>query len=85
MNQPMLDSLQMEDARLKKRSVRLQGHDTSVSMESIFWDELRRLAKDQGLSLNALVTQVDEARIGSLSGALRLYVINDLKSRLKDD
>jgi len=82
MSDDPLADLQNDDARLKKRSVRLQGHETSVSVESIFWDELRRLAQAQNLSLNGLVTQIDEARTGSLSGALRLYVINDLKRQL---
>ena len=66
---------------IQKRSVKIAGHPTSVSLEQEFWDELMRIASLKGLSLNALITKVDEEREQSnLSSALRLYVLRDLKS-----
>lgn len=56
------------------------GHRTSVSLEVPFWDELRRLAGAQGKSLNQVVTEVDAARTGNLSSALRLYVLKQIKA-----
>lgn len=67
-----------------KHSVTLRGHRTSVSLEDEFWAEFRSLAAEQGLAINALVAQIDEARgleVG-LASAIRLYVLRSLKDRL---
>ena len=74
---------------MRKRSVTIDGHRTSISLEDAFWTELSGLARARGLSLNALVAEIDHARgtpqaskTGSnLSSALRLYVLDDLKKR----
>ena len=60
-----------------KRSLTLQGHRTSVSLERIFWDEFRRLAETQGLSVNALAARIDATRAppASLASAIRVYVL----------
>jgi len=66
---------------MKKRSVRIKGHNTSLTLEAEFWDELKRLARAQKLSLNKLVAKIDAARTGNLSSALRLYVLHEMKAR----
>jgi len=68
---------------LIKRSIRVARHSTSLSLEPEFWDELKLLAKAQKISLNELVTKIDEGRSGNLSSALRVYVLRALKTRLK--
>jgi predicted DNA-binding ribbon-helix-helix protein len=65
---------------LLKRSVRIAGHNTSVTLEEEFWNELDRLAKREGKSLNKLIAGVDGKRRGNLSSALRLYVLRALKN-----
>ena len=69
------------DTPERKRSVVLAGHRTSVSVEPLFWDELRRLAEAGNQSLNSLVAEIDrsEAADGSLSSALRVYVLNETR------
>lgn len=67
-------------AGLKKRSVRIAGHSTSLSLEPEFWAELKRLAKKESLSLNRLVARIDKQRAGNLSSALRLYVLRAVKA-----
>jgi len=62
-----------------KRSVRIAQHNTSISLEPEFWDELKALASRENLSLNQLVAKVDALRTGNLSSALRLYVLKRLK------
>ena len=47
---------------LKKRSLNLAGHATSVALEPEFWTELERLAVEQGHSLAGLVGAIDQAR-----------------------
>lgn len=73
-----------------KRSLTLKGHRTSVSLEPAFWDAFRACAEARGLSLNALASEIDAARLtrdstaDNLSGAIRLYILADLQSRLHE-
>lgn len=63
-----------------KRSVSIAGHQTSISLEAPFWEELKRLAAGRGLSLAALIGEVDAAREQTnLSSALRLHVLTAVK------
>ncbi len=66
---------------IRKRSVRLAGHRTSVSIEEPFWTELAALAKKRGLSLDRLIAHIDQERDGNLSSAIRLYVLTELKKQ----
>ena len=70
-----------DPAKLRKRSVRVGGHDTSVSLEGAFWDALGEIARARKTSLNALVAAVDRARGGNLSSALRLFVLEQARRR----
>ena len=61
---------------MRKRSVTIDGHRTSVSLEDAFWAELSAIADQRGLSLNALVAEIDHGRSpGNLSSA-RLFVLD---------
>jgi len=62
-------------AAIRKRSVLLAGHATSLSLEAEFWSALREIARGRGLSLNRLVASVDATRAGNLSSALRVFVL----------
>ena len=72
--------LNLEDAKLEKHSVTISGHRTSITLEHGFWRELTRLAESRDMSVNELVRQIDEARGGGLSGALRAFVLQELKA-----
>ena len=63
---------------IRKRSVRLAGHQTSISIEGAFWDQLVRIAREQDLSINSLITQLDADRTGNLSSAIRIYVLSQV-------
>jgi predicted DNA-binding ribbon-helix-helix protein len=67
---------------IRKHSVTLYGHRTSLSLEDEFWDELGRIASSQNLSIAALLQTIDESRPTdtNLSSAARIYVFNSLKS-----
>ncbi len=71
---------------MRKRSVTIDGHRTSISLEDAFWAELSALAQGRGRSLNALVAEIDRDRVaqgaGNLSSALRLYVLKELKGSI---
>lgn len=66
-------------AASKKRSVVVSGHRTSVSLEPVFWEQLRALAAQRRISVNELVTEIDQQRVGSLSSAIRVYVLESLR------
>ena len=64
---------------LKKRSVDIDGHRTSVSIEAPFWDALREIADKKRLSVNQLIAAIDKDRAGNLSSAIRVYVLRALQ------
>jgi predicted DNA-binding ribbon-helix-helix protein len=60
-----------------KRSIVIAGHRTSVSLEAVFWDQLKLLADEQSMSLNALVQAIDREREGeNLSSSIRIFILN---------
>lgn len=72
------------DTKLRKRSVIIAGHRTSVSLEQAFWDTLHRIAKARGRSVNALIAEVDAQRStggaggANLSSALRVFILDEV-------
>lgn len=64
-----------------KRSVVLDGHKTSVSLENEFWEGLREIAGRQKANLSSLVRQIDRNRAnGNLSSAIRVFVFNQFRT-----
>jgi len=66
-----------------KRSVMIAGHATSVSLEPIFWDALKRAAEEDSLPLSALVARIDVERIAAddppnLASAIRVWIVKRL-------
>ncbi len=62
---------------LKKRSVVLAGHATSVALEPEFWAVLDRVAAERGLSQAGLLAWIDETRgRHSLASACRLLALS---------
>lgn len=67
---------------LRKRSITIAGHATSVSLEDAFWDGLGDIARERGLSVAALIVEIDSERAGGgLSSALRLHVLEHYRRR----
>jgi predicted DNA-binding ribbon-helix-helix protein len=59
-----------------KRSLAIAGHRTSVSLESEFWDALRKAAESEGKALAALVRDIDQQRgHRNLSSAIRVWIL----------
>ncbi len=66
-----------------KRSIVIEGHKTSVSLEDPFWKGLKLIATKRGVTLSALVASIDAGRQqGNLSSALRLYVLDFYRGQL---
>jgi predicted DNA-binding ribbon-helix-helix protein len=71
------------DARLRKHSVLIAGHKTSVSLEDAFWDEVCAAAGERAMPLGKLIEDIDTARGGNLSSAIRLFVLDRLRDKAK--
>lgn len=64
---------------LAKHSLLIAGHRTSVSLEGAFWNGLRALAGQRGISVAALVAEIDAGRgEANLSSAIRVHVLQGL-------
>ncbi len=62
-----------------KRSITIAGHQTSISLEPVFWTALEAAAKARGLPLSALVARIDAERIAqaaapNLGSAIRVWL-----------
>lgn len=62
-----------------KRSITIAGHQTSISLEPVFWAGLERAARARGLPLSALVARIDARRVTqtdppNLASALRSWL-----------
>ena len=62
---------------MKKHSVELSGHRTSIALEDEFWEELKIIAKRKNKSVHQLLIQVDDAHQGNLSSAVRLFILRE--------
>ncbi|MHA7873012.1 MAG: ribbon-helix-helix domain-containing protein [Hyphococcus sp.] len=65
---------------MRKRSITLKGHRTSVALEDEFWATLERFADEDGRSLASLIGEIDRERMKrlpppGLASALRVYVL----------
>ncbi len=65
---------------VKKRSVEIAGHRTSLSLEEAFWRALKRIAARDGVSINRLIARIDRERAGNLSSAVRVYVLERIEA-----
>ncbi len=61
---------------MKKKSVVLFGHSTSVSLENEFWNALQRIANERNVSVAGLIAEIDKTRTTNLSSAIRVFILN---------
>jgi predicted DNA-binding ribbon-helix-helix protein len=75
----------MEDfAPPTKRSVLIAGHQTSISLEPVFWRALEAAARERGCPVNALVAEIDAMRLDAaqppnLTSAIRQWLFVRLR------
>lgn len=70
---------------IRKHSVMIAGHPTSISLEEEFWQALKALAAEKGVSVAKVVEEIDGQRVGGLSSAIRVHILKQLQHRLADD
>ena len=71
---------------LRKRSVSIAGHRTSISLEPEFWAALEAAAAARGWSVARLIVEIDRTRGqpsggGSLSSALRVFLLAEARQK----
>ena len=68
-----------------KHSLAIRGHQTSISIEDPFWQQLRDIAAERDMALAALVAEIDAGRepATNLSSAIRLFVLADALGRIE--
>lgn len=65
-----------------KRSIQIERHKTSISLEPLFWDMLKDAALREGTAINALVARIDAERIKAqtppgLASAIRVWLVTN--------
>ena len=66
-----------------KRTVKIDGHITSVFLETEFWEEILKLSKKENSTPDKIISKIDKNKnTSNLSSAIRLYVLNHLKDQL---
>ncbi|HIF26904.1 MAG TPA: hypothetical protein EYG18_02540 [Micavibrio sp.] len=67
---------------MRKRSIKIAGHATSISLEDEFWDALNDIAESKSLGITALIELIDKQRkTDNLSSAIRLYVLDYFRKK----
>lgn len=67
---------------LKKRSLLLAGHATSLALEPEFWAVLEAMAEAEGVSLAGLIARIDAERgMSLLASACRVRALRWAASR----
>lgn len=68
---------------LKKHSITIMGHQTSISLESEFWNELKIIAQKENKSLGKIITEIDEINSDdNLSSKIRVFILKKIKNLL---
>jgi predicted DNA-binding ribbon-helix-helix protein len=65
-----------------KHSVTINGHRTSITLESSFWDSLKEIADARNISISSLIEDIDRKQPENLSGALRVFILEFYKNKL---
>jgi predicted DNA-binding ribbon-helix-helix protein len=69
------------NSTVKKRSIVIDGHRTSVSLEDHFWMSLRQIARGRQLTISHLIASLDAARENSnLSSAIRVFILDHYRA-----
>ncbi len=62
-----------------KHSVTINGHRTSITLETLFWESLKEIAAATGKSVTSIVAEIDAKQPENLSSALRVFILEYYK------
>ena len=71
-----------QKSQVLKRSMLIDGHKTSISLEDAFWVALQEIAESQSVRVSELVATINRDREhANLSSAVRLHVLAYYRGR----
>ncbi len=65
---------------LIKRSITINKHRTSLSLEREFWEAIKIVSKIQSCSIQSLITRIDLNRKTSLASSTRVFLLQFFKN-----
>jgi predicted DNA-binding ribbon-helix-helix protein len=67
---------------IRKRSVTIDGHKTSISLEEPFWNEIKAIASQKKTSIKDLITDIDRGKQAeaNLSSSLRVFILRHYRA-----
>jgi len=69
------------NSTVKKRSIVIGRHKTSISLEDDFWTSLHQIARGRQVTRSDLIASLDAAREHSnLSSAIRVFILDHYRA-----
>ena len=65
---------------LIKRSVTINKHRTSLSLESEFWEAIKIVSNMKNCSIESLISRIDLNRKTSLASSIRVFLLQFFKN-----
>jgi predicted DNA-binding ribbon-helix-helix protein len=71
---------------MKKRSIIISGHATSVTVEDEFWSALKKIALEHKKSVSETIASIDllPSSTTNLSSKIRLYVLHYYRDKANE-
>lgn len=69
---------------VKKRSVVINGHKTSLSIEAPYWSLLLNCAASREIAVSRIVEMIDDKATKNLSSAVRLYLLDCRRAEIQE-
>jgi predicted DNA-binding ribbon-helix-helix protein len=71
------------NSTVKKRSIVIDRHKTSISLEDSFWSSLRQIARERVTTVSELIRTLDASRNGgNLSSNIRVFVLDHYRNNV---
>ena len=80
-----MERLGQQERLNTKRSIKINGHPTGVSLEDAFWNALKEIAATRHVSVSDLIATINKERQHTnLSSVLRLFVLDHYCAQVDD-
>jgi len=67
---------------LRPRSISVGDRRTTVRLEDTYWEELKRMSAEGGMTVTQILTAIDATRPGNLSSAIRVFILRSVRASL---
>jgi predicted DNA-binding ribbon-helix-helix protein len=71
------------NSSVKKRSIVIRDHKTSISLEDAFWACIWEIARERAITPSTLIGMLDAGRNGgNLSSTIRVFVLGHYRNKV---